>query len=155
MAIRDRKILITVLGLFISVVATGCCMVIPAKPVQPAHITAESPYTVRLMFPYKEGEKVREVKIYQYEDTEKFPDSKRTLCWHVKAGKRVPAKGFGVTIGDVPDRFKQVVPRQGAPFVPVVNRRYRVVITTTNRNVHYGTWWYPGYPRMLRVMLRP
>jgi hypothetical protein len=155
MAIRDGKVLITVFGFFISVVATGCCMIIPAKPVQPAYITAEPPYTARLMFPYKKGEKVRKFKIYEYKDIERFPGWERTLCWHIKATKPVPAEGFGVTIGNVPNGFKQVVPKQNMPFVPILNSDYLVEIITTNRNVHYLTWWYPGSPKMLHAMLRP
>ena len=155
MAVRGSKILTIIVGLCTLVAAPGCCMILPAKPIQPAYITANPPYTARLMFPYKEGEKVREVKAYQYEDTEKFPGWKRTLCWRIKARKRVPAKCFEVTIGEAPNGFEQVVPKQGAPFVAVVNRRYRVVFTTTNRNVHYGTWWYPGDDRLPYRMLEP
>jgi hypothetical protein len=155
MAIRDGKILITVLGLFISVMATGCCMVIPAKPVQPAYITAEPPYTARLMFPYKEDEKIRKLKIYEYETIERFPFSKRTIRWHIKATKPVLAKGFGVAIGTTPEGFEQVVPKESVPFVPVLNSDYHVEITTTNSNVNYLTWWNPGSARMLYFMLHP
>ena len=155
MAIRDDKILITVVGLFISVVATGCCMIIPAKPVQPAYITAEPPYTARLMFPYKEDEKVRKLKIYEYKEIERFPGWKRTVCWHIKAAKPVPARGFGVAIGNVPNGFKQVVPKQNISFVPILNSDYLVEIITTNRNVHYLTSWYPGSDGMLYRMLIP
>lgn len=155
MAIRDGKILMTVFGLFVSVVATGCCMIIPAKPVQPAYITAEPPYTARLMFPYKEDEKIRKLKIYEYKTIERFPFSKRTTCWHIKATEPVLAKGFRVTIGNVPNGFEQVVPKQSVPFVPILNSDYLVEIITTNRNVHYLTWWYPGSDRMLYFMLRP
>lgn len=155
MATRDGKILITVVELFISVVATGCCMIIPAKPVQPAYITAEPSYIARLMFPYREDEKVRRLKIYEYKDIEKFPGWKRTLCWHIKATKPIPARGFGVTIGNVPNVFKQVVPKQNMPFVPILNSHYYVEIITTNRNVHYLTSWYPGSDRMLYRMLTP
>ncbi len=155
MTFRDGNIVITVLGLLILVAATGCCMILPAGPVQPAYITSEPPYTARLMFPYKEGERVKNVKIYEYEDIDRFPGTKRTICWHIKATKPVPARGFRVTIGNTPDGFRQVVPKQGMSFEPVSNRSYRVVFTTTNRNVHYGTWWDPGDDRMLYHMLRP
>jgi hypothetical protein len=155
MAIGDGKILISVFGFLILVVTTGCCMIISAKPVQPAYITAEPTYTARLMFPYKEDEKVRRLKIYEYEDIERFPGWKRTLCWHIKATKPAPARGFEVTIGNVPNGFTQVVPKQNILFVPILNSRYFVEIITTNRNVHYLTWWYPGSDRMLYRALIP
>ena len=141
---KGGNILIIVFGLFISIASTGCCMIIPAKPVQPAYITAEPPYTARLMFPYREDEKVRKLKIYEFKDIERFPYSKRTTCWYIKATKPVPARGFRVTIGNVPNGFKQVVPKQNMPFVPVLNSDYLVEIITTNRNVYYLTGWYPG-----------
>ena len=155
MAIRDGKIPITVFGFFISVVATGCCTIIPAKPVQPAYITAEPPYNARLMFPYREDEKVRRLKIYEYTNIERFPGWKRALCWHIKATKPIPAKGFGLTIGNVPNGFKRVVPKQNIPFVPILNSDYLVEIITTNRNVRYLTSWYPGSDGMLYRMLIP
>jgi len=155
MAIRGRKTHTTFLGVLISVVAVGCCMIVPVKPVQPAYITSKPPYMARLMFPSKEGEKVRSLKIYEYKDTKRFPGWKRTLCWHIKATKPVPAKGFRVTIGNLPNDFEQVVPKQNMPFAPVLNSRYHVEITTTNSNVLYYTWWYPGSGRMLHSMLHP
>lgn len=144
MAVTHSKIGMTVVGLLISVAATGCCLIIPAKPIQPAYISAEPPYTARLMFPYKEGEKVRSLRIYEYTDIERFPGTKLTLRWHIKATKPVFAKGFKVTIGNTPEGFKQVVPKQSIPFVPVLNSDYHVEIGTTNSNVHYYTWWRPS-----------
>jgi hypothetical protein len=155
MAVGNSKILVTVLGFFISVAATGCCMIIPAKPVQPAYITAEPPYTARLMFPYKKDEKVRRLKIYEHKAIDRFPGTKRILCWHIKATKPVLAEGFRVAIGNTPEGFKQVVPKQSMPFVPMLNSRYHVEITTTNSNVHYYTSWYPGSDGMLFFMLHP
>ena len=144
MTIRLGKIIITVFGFFVSVMTTGCCMIIPAKPIQPAYITTEPPYTARLMFPYKEDEKIRGVKIYEYEAIEKFPFVKHTTCWHIKATKPIPAKGLRVTIGNVPNGFEQVVPGQSTRFVPVLHSEYLVEIITTNSGVYYLTWWNPG-----------
>lgn len=155
MTFRDGNIPIAVIGLLISVAVTGCCMILPAGPVQPPYITSEPPYTARLMFPYKEGEKIKNVKTYEYEDIDRFPGTKRTIRWHIKATKPILAKGFKVTIANTPDGFRQVVPEEGSPFVPDANRRYRLVFTTTNRNVHYGTWWNPGDDRKLYHMLTP
>jgi hypothetical protein len=146
MAIRLGKIIITVFGFFILVTATGCYMILPVKPIQPAYITAEPPYTARLMFPYKEDEKIKKVKIYEYKTIEKFPFEKKTTCWHIKATKPIPAKGFRVTIGNVPNGFKQVVPEQGMLFIPVLGSEYLylVEIITTNSEIRYLTWWKPG-----------
>jgi hypothetical protein len=144
MTVGDGKTLIILSSLFISVASTGCCMVIPAKPVQPAFITDESPYTARLMFPYKENERIKKLKIHEYETLEKFPFSKRSICWHIKATEAIPARGFKATIGDVPRGFKQVVPEPSALFTPVSDSQYLVEIITTNRDVYYLTWWRPG-----------
>jgi hypothetical protein len=155
MATIEGKILTAVLALFISVAPTGCCMIIPAKAVQPAYITAEPPYTARLMFPYKEGEKIRKLKIYEYKTIGRFTFTKRTICWHIRATKPVLAEGLRVVIGNAPESFEQVVPKQSMPFVPALNSHYHVEITTTNRNVHYYTCWYPGSDSMLFFMLHP
>jgi hypothetical protein len=144
MTIGYDKILITVLGFFILMMSPGCCMIIPAKPIQTAYIATEPPYTARLMFPYKDDEVIRKLKIYEYKTIERFPFSRRTTCWYIKAMKPVLAKGFRVTIGNVPNDFEQVVPEQSMPFVPIPDSIYLVEIITTNHNVCYLTGWKPG-----------
>jgi hypothetical protein len=45
------------------------------------------------------------------------------VYWEIIARKPIPAEGFQITVGQVPDGFEQMVP-VGRPFVPEPGRKY-------------------------------
>jgi len=119
------------------------CWQFTLEPVQAPYVTRQPPYVAILQFPYKQNERIREVVVRQeigaeYDHTYDFK-----TCWHIKAVVPVHAKDFAVTIGDVPQEFRQLVPENGQSFVPIAGGKYVIRIKTTNPHASYCGWWTP------------
>jgi hypothetical protein len=64
-----------------------------------------------------------------------------TNVWEIRATKDIPAKGFIVSVGEVPEGFEQIVPVSPERFQPVRGTRYAIFIKTSlntgpNASVH-------------------
>ena len=121
----------------------GGCWQFTLEPVQAPYVTRQPPYIASLQFPYKHNEKILEVIIGQeigakYDHTHKFK-----MCWYIKAIAPICAQDFAVTIGDIPQGFRQLVPQDGQSFVPINRGKYVIRIITTNSHVSYCGWWMP------------
>ncbi len=122
----------------------GGCWSFTLEPVQAPYITREPPYTAILQFPYKGDERILDVAVRQelgasYDHTFSF-----STRWQIRAIQPVPATGFQVQIGHVPEGFEQLVPANGKQFTPEPRGKYVLTITTTNKRIHYCTWWAPA-----------
>jgi hypothetical protein len=127
----------------IGTLLTGGCWWFTLEPIQAPYITREPPYAAILQFPYKEDERILDFVVHQelgarYDHTLSF-----STRWQIRALQPVPAAGFQVQIGHVPEGFKQLVPANGDQFVPESGGKYMLTITTTNKRAHYCTWWAP------------
>ena len=54
------------------------------------------------------------------------------IMWKIEATADVPLKGFSVTVGDVPDGFKQIVPTPPGKFHPNKGEEYLIDIQGRN-----------------------
>ena len=59
-----------------------------------------------------------------------------TLVWKIEAKREIPAWGFTVTVGQVPDGFDQVIPTPLKKFRPVLGEEYIIFIGTKPSSVH-------------------
>lgn len=57
------------------------------------------------------------VKVHQWHELN------MDVHWEIVARRPIPAEGFQITVGQVPDGFEQVIPA-GQPFVPEPGRQY-------------------------------
>jgi hypothetical protein len=122
----------------------GGCWWLTLEPIQAPYVTREPPYAVILQFPYKENERILDLVVRQelgarYDHTYSF-----STCWQIRATRPVPAMGFQVQMGRVPEGFTQLVPMNEDQFLPVPGGKYVLAITTTNKKAHYRTWWAPA-----------
>jgi hypothetical protein len=64
------------------------------------------------------------------------------VVWHIEAVEKVPGKNFQVCVGEVPDRFEQLVPTGQKQFVPVCGEQYTLEISDGPgwRGI-FGTIW--------------
>lgn len=140
--VTSEHILIAVLAA--SFFLVGGCWQFTLEPVQAPYVTRQPPYVAILQFPYKQNERVVEVIVRQeigakYNHTYDFE-----TCWHIKAFAPIRAKGFEVAIGDVPQGFEQIMPKNGQSFVPIAGGKYVIRIKTTNSRASYCGWWTPA-----------
>lgn len=84
------------------------------------------------------GEKVLTVKVYRY------AGRKSHLAWQIKAIRSVPARGFQITVGTVPDGFEQMHPSPPGQFAPEVGAEYGIVIETDATAIHTGPALWVG-----------
>jgi hypothetical protein len=82
------------------------------------------------------GENILAVKVYRYAARESH------LAWQIRAIRSVPARGFQITAGTVPDGFEQMHPSPSAQFAPAVGAEYGIIIETDATAIHTGpTLW--------------
>jgi hypothetical protein len=129
-------------ALLIAMVAAGCWQ-LTLTPIQPPYITRQPPYVAKLMFPYRQKEKVLAVNVYEEVTEADGCSSRHEARWHIKATEPIPAADFEATIGRVQPGFEQTVPEQSRLFTPATGRRYTVEIKTTNKAVTYCSRWCP------------
>lgn len=126
-----------------SLLLLGGCWQFTLEPVQAPYVTRQPPYVAILQFPYKQNERVLEIIVREeigaeYDHTYNFE-----TCWHIKAIAPIRAQDFAITIGDIPQGFRQLVPQDGQSFVPIARGKYVIRIRTTNSHVSYCGWWTP------------
>ena len=46
------------------------------------------------------------------------------VVWHIKAVEKVPVKNFQVCVGEIPEKFEQLVPTGQRKFMPVSGEQY-------------------------------
>lgn len=59
-----------------------------------------------------------------------------TLVWKIEAKHEIPAWGFTVTVGQVPEGFEQIIPTPLKKFRPVPGEEYIIFIGTKPSSVH-------------------
>jgi hypothetical protein len=85
------------------------------------------------------GEKVIKVEVWKTKEDGSGPS---TLVWQINANEDIPARGFAVTAGEVPDGFVQVTPSSSEVFSVEPGKEYAIVIYTNRSCCHsMGTYW--------------
>lgn len=70
------------------------------------------------------------------------PLRSNTLVWKIEAKREIPAWGFAVTAGQVPDGFEQIIPTPPKKFQPLPGEEYTIFIGTKPSSVHaFPTLW--------------
>ncbi len=99
----------------------GCPMPID-RTITP-HKVENAPNTFKI-YPVTENDKVIELVVCEgYEPPQKF-------FWEIVAVEPVFAKDFIVTVGTVPQGFKQLVPEENKTFSPIPGKEYNIGILT-------------------------
>jgi hypothetical protein len=76
--------------------------------------------------PFQPKERVRAIRVVERDSL--YTEVKK-VCWQVVADEPVLAKGFKVTVGEVPEGFRQVIPEPPEVFAAVPGRRYYIAVS--------------------------
>ena len=79
-------------------------------------------------------DRIEKIEVWEIGDSY----GQHTLVWEIQATHNVSALGFTVTVGKVPQGFKQILPQFPERFCPLVGQKYSIVI------VAQPTWSHPG-----------
>lgn len=117
----NRLTLVTVL--LLSILLLGGCPFMPIdRTITPHKI--ENSLNAFKIYPITKNDKVIEVVVCEgYETSSKF-------LWKIIAVESVFAKDFIVTVGTVPQGFKQLVPEGNKTFSPMPGKKYNIGILT-------------------------
>ena len=84
------------------------------------------------------NEKILTVRVWHFNPVLKMD----TVVWKIEAKRKIPAWGFTVTVGKVPEGFEQVIPTPPKQFQPIAGVRYSIFIGTKPSSVHaLSTHW--------------
>jgi hypothetical protein len=111
MSIPSKTIQVAAIAL-VMIAAGGCDKVI--FPVE--HGVAPNAFRLNAK---RWGGSVTEVKVWCI-------SGEKEIVWYVKATRKIPVRGFVVTVGSVPDGFEQIIPAPFEAFVPTPGQQYQI-----------------------------